>query len=59
VTSIGYAGFMVGPPLIGGLAHASSPTAALSVVVAGAALLAWGARRVPAKGVTGAGGRRG
>ncbi len=50
VTSIGYAGFMAGPPLIGGLAHASSLTAALGVVVLGAALLAFGSRYVPVKG---------
>ena len=49
VTSIGYTGFMIGPPLIGGLAHMSSLTAALSVVVAGAALLALCSRRVPAR----------
>ena len=50
VTSIGYSGFMIGPPLIGGLAHAVSLSAALSVVVVGAALLAIGSRRVPDKG---------
>ncbi len=49
VSAIGYSGFMIGPPLIGGLAHASSLSAALTVVVAGAALLALGARWVPAK----------
>jgi fucose permease len=49
VTSIGYGGFMIGPPLIGGLAHATSLTAALGVVVFGAGLLAYGARWVPAK----------
>ena len=47
VTSIGYSGFMVGPPLIGALAQASSLTVALSVVVLAAACLALGARRVP------------
>lgn len=47
VSSIGYAGFMVGPPLIGGIAHASSLTIALAVVVVAAALLAIGARRIP------------
>ena len=47
VTSIGYSGFMVGPPLIGALAHATSLTAALSVVVVGATCLAVGARKVP------------
>jgi fucose permease len=47
VTSIGYCGFMIGPPLIGGLAHATSLTVALGVVVFGAALLAVCARYVP------------
>jgi predicted MFS family arabinose efflux permease len=46
VSSIGYAGFMVGPPLIGGLAQALSLTAAMWVVVLAAALLAIGARKV-------------
>lgn len=49
VTSIGYSGFLVGPPLIGGLAQAFSLTAALSVVVVAALLLALGARRLPDK----------
>lgn len=47
VTSIGYSGFMIGPPLIGGLAHATSLTSALWVVVGGATLLAFGSRQVP------------
>ncbi|WP_418317664.1 MFS transporter [Piscinibacter sakaiensis] len=46
-SSVGYVGFMVGPPLIGGIAHASSLTIALGVVVVAAALLAIGARRIP------------
>jgi len=49
VTSIGYGGFMIGPPLIGGLAHATSLTVALSVIVVSASLLAFGARFVPTK----------
>lgn len=49
VTSIGYSGFLIGPPLIGALAQASSLTAALAVVVVGATALAWGARFVPVK----------
>ena len=49
VTSIGYAGFMIGPPLIGGLAHATSLTVALSVIVVSASLLAFGSRFVPTK----------
>jgi hypothetical protein len=47
VTSVGYSGFMLGPPLIGALATASSLTWALGVVVLACALLAWGAGRVP------------
>ncbi len=46
VSSIGYAGFMIGPPLIGGLAQAVSLTAAMWVVVLASALLAIGARKV-------------
>lgn len=49
VTSIGYAGFMIGPPLIGGLAHATSLTVALSVIVLSASLLAFGSRFVPTR----------
>jgi len=47
VSSMGYLGFVAGPPLIGGLAHASSLSWALGVVVIAALLLAWGARRLP------------
>ncbi len=46
VSSIGYLGFMIGPPLIGGLAQALSLTAAMWVVVLASALLAIGARKV-------------
>lgn len=46
VSSIGYSGFMIGPPLIGGIAQGLSLTAAMWVVVVAAALLAVGARRV-------------
>ncbi|MEO8133897.1 MAG: MFS transporter [Betaproteobacteria bacterium] len=49
VTSIGYSGFMIGPPLIGGIATATSLTMALGVVVLASALLAFGARFVPEK----------
>ena len=48
VSSIGYLGFLFGPPLVGGITHALSLSWGLCVVVAGALLLAWGARRVPA-----------
>jgi fucose permease len=47
VTSIGYSGFMVGPPLIGSIAQATSLTVALSAVVLGAVCLAIGSRKVP------------
>lgn len=47
VTSIGYSGFMIGPPLIGGIASATSLTVALGVVVLASALLSYGARHVP------------
>ena len=49
VTSIGYSGFLIGPPLIGALAQARSLTAALAVVVASAALLAFCTRFVPVR----------
>ncbi|TCO82360.1 fucose permease [Plasticicumulans lactativorans] len=45
VSSIGYAGFMIGPPLIGSIAQVASLTAAMAVVVVAAVLLALGARR--------------
>ena len=47
VTSIGYSGFMIGPPLVGSIATATSLTIALGVVVLASALLAYGARFVP------------
>jgi len=47
VTSIGYSGFMIGPPLIGGIAQATSLTVALSIVVLASVCLALGARKVP------------
>lgn len=49
VTSIGYSGFLIGPPLIGALAQAVSLTAALWVVVLGAGLLALGTGWVPVR----------
>ncbi len=45
VASIGYCGFMVGPSLIGFVAHRSSLTVALGLMVVCAAVLALGARR--------------
>jgi fucose permease len=47
VTTIGYSGFMVGPPVIGSIATATSLTTALFVVVLCAGLVAYGARHVP------------
>ncbi len=48
VSSIGYVGFMVGPPIIGAIAHATSLTMAMSTLIVAALLLAFGATRVPA-----------
>jgi predicted MFS family arabinose efflux permease len=47
VTSIGYSGFMLGPPLVGSIATATSLALALGVVVVASVLLAYGARFVP------------
>ena len=47
VSSIGYLGFMVGPPIIGGLAHATSLTVAMGTLVVASLILMAGARRVP------------
>jgi predicted MFS family arabinose efflux permease len=47
VSSIGYSGFMIGPPLIGSIAQGWSLTLAMGVVVLMAAALAWGAKHVP------------
>ena len=46
VSSIGYSGFLIGPPLIGSIAQTTSLAAALSVVVIASAALAWGSRRI-------------
>lgn len=46
VSSLGYLGFLLGPPLIGWLAHATSLPIALGVVVLALLLLAWGARQL-------------
>jgi fucose permease len=47
VTTIGYSGFMVGPPVIGSIATFSSLRTALWLVVGTAAIVAYGARFVP------------
>ena len=48
VSSIGYSGFLIGPPLIGAVAEAWSLSWALGLVVIASATLAWGSRFVPA-----------
>jgi fucose permease len=47
VSSLGYVGLVIGPPLVGTIAQASSLTWGMGVVAAGAAVLAWGASHVP------------
>jgi MFS family permease len=46
-SSIGYVGFLVGPPLIGGIAHATSLATALGVLVLACGVLVAGSARVP------------
>jgi fucose permease len=57
VSSIGYSGFMIGPPLIGGIAQHSSLTMAMWVVVVTASILALSAHYVPEKQPEGEGGK--
>jgi fucose permease len=47
VSSVGYAGFLIGPPLIGGIAHLTNLTVAMGVIVLMSGLLAVGGRRIP------------
>jgi predicted MFS family arabinose efflux permease len=47
VSSIGYLGFMVGPPLIGGIADATTLSSAMAVLIGASVLLAIGSRWVP------------
>lgn len=47
VSSIGYLGFMVGPPIIGGIAHATTLSIAMGTLIVASAILAIGSRRVP------------
>jgi hypothetical protein len=49
VTTTGYLGFLVGPPLIGFAAELTSLPVALGLVCAGCAFLAAGAGRLPAR----------
>ena len=47
VSSIGYLGFMIGPPIIGGIAHATTLSMAMGTLIVALAILAIGSRRVP------------
>jgi MFS family permease len=47
ISSIGYVGFMIGPPIIGGIAHATSLTWAMGTLVVASLIVAAGAARVP------------
>ena len=47
VSSIGYVGFMIGPPIIGAVAHATTLTIAMGTLVVASLILIIGARRVP------------
>jgi predicted MFS family arabinose efflux permease len=47
VSSIGYVGFMIGPPIIGAVAHATTLTIAMSTLTIACGLLMLGVRRVP------------
>lgn len=47
VSSIGYLGFMIGPPIIGAIAHATTLTTAMATLSVAAIILALGTPRVP------------
>ena len=47
VSGLGYVGFIAGPPIVGGIAEATSLTWAMGVVVVGSLAIALGARRLP------------
>jgi fucose permease len=47
VSSIGYFGMVIGPPLVGAIAQFSSLSWGLGVILVGGVLLAWGAQRLP------------
>ena len=49
VSSIGYVGFMIGPPIVGGLAHATTLSIAMGTLIVSALILIVGARQVPAE----------
>lgn len=46
-SSIGYVGFMIGPPLVGAIAHASSLSWALCTLIGASLVLMAGASRIP------------
>jgi predicted MFS family arabinose efflux permease len=48
VSSIGYVGFMIGPPIVGGIAHATTLSIAMGTLIVSALILIVGARQVPA-----------
>jgi predicted MFS family arabinose efflux permease len=47
VSSIGYLGFMAGPPILGGIAHATTLTVAMATLIVASLVLAVGSRWVP------------
>jgi MFS family permease len=49
-SSIGYVGFMIGPPLVGGIAHAASLSWALCTLIGASLILMVGATRIPLGG---------
>lgn len=53
VSSIGYVGFMIGPPIIGAIAHATSLTMAMATQIVAALVLIIGALRIPQSGPVG------
>jgi MFS family permease len=49
VSSIGYMGFMIGPPIVGSIAHATSLTMAMGAMVVACVVMMLGAVRVPGR----------
>jgi MFS family permease len=47
ISSIGYVGFMIGPPIIGGIAHATTLSWAMGTLVVASLIVAVGAAKVP------------
>lgn len=46
-SSIGYVGFMIGPPIVGGIAHGSNLSWALCTLIVACSVLMLGAMRIP------------